>query len=327
MKKLLILFLSFFVFPAYAVTSESYVDSAVNTLQGQISAENANTVLTNTGVAGEIDAKQIYDSTQSFVNQTDALVTAETFNTAVQNAIDNEFVCIEWLGEHVPGNCLLWQTRNTTPQQIIPNEYTQLEYIESTGKQYINTKIINSHKIQMGINLTKYTTDYSLLYGSQTAVSPVIRHLVVIHTNTGILQITAGTNNHESKVFSNDVFTTGVYHDLTVIVAETSKLTLDGSTAISETPGDNASPGLYDYLFCYNYGGQAFYRISAKMYFVKIWNSDNNLIRNFIPARRNSDGVLGMYDTVSGTFFTNAGAGEFIAGPAVNSNLYLPSGD
>jgi len=33
------------------------------------------------------------------------------------------------------------------------------------------------------------------------------------------------------------------------------------------------------------------------------------------PARRDSDGVIGMYDLVSRTFKTNSGSGAFIAGP------------
>ena len=105
MKQLLYLFLSFFIFPAYAVTSESYVDSAVAPLQNKIPAVNTNTVLTNTGAAGEIGTKKIYDDTKSFTTQTDALITAETFNAAVQNAIDTEFVCIE----SIPEGCLLYQ--------------------------------------------------------------------------------------------------------------------------------------------------------------------------------------------------------------------------
>ena len=44
---------------------------------------------------------------------------------------------------------------------------------------------------------------------------------------------------------------------------------------------------------------------------------NGDLVRDMIPARRNSDGVLGMYDIVTQTFFTNAGSGAFVAGPVV----------
>ena len=86
MKRIFILFLSFFAFPVFAVTSESYVDSAVAPLQDEIPAVNTNTVLINTGTAGEIGQKQIYDSNADYASQQNALVTVETFNAAVQNA-------------------------------------------------------------------------------------------------------------------------------------------------------------------------------------------------------------------------------------------------
>ena len=37
-------------------------------------------------------------------------------------------------------------------------------------------------------------------------------------------------------------------------------------------------------------------------------------IRNFIPAKRNKDNVIGMYDVIEGKFYTNAGTGTFTAG-------------
>ncbi|MCW1949439.1 MAG: DUF2341 domain-containing protein [Candidatus Shapirobacteria bacterium] len=48
-------------------------------------------------------------------------------------------------------------------------------------------------------------------------------------------------------------------------------------------------------------------------YSFKIWNG-NTLIRNLVPAKRNSDSVVGFYDTVNNVFYTNAGAGSFTAG-------------
>lgn len=41
---------------------------------------------------------------------------------------------------------------------------------------------------------------------------------------------------------------------------------------------------------------------------------DGNLSANFIPCYRKSDSEIGMYDTVSKTFYTNAGTGTFTKG-------------
>jgi len=50
----------------------------------------------------------------------------------------------------------------------------------------------------------------------------------------------------------------------------------------------------------------------------------STVVHNLVPVRRNSDNVLGMYDTVSDTFFSNQGDGTFTAGNPINNNVYIP---
>ena len=68
------------------------------------------------------------------------------------------------------------------------------------------------------------------------------------------------------------------------------------------------------FLFARNGGGSVQNPMQGRMYYFRIWNNES-LIKNLLPAQRISDGVIGMYDTVSNTFFTNSGTGNFIAGP------------
>ena len=103
MRKILISILCVFVgFSTYATgenipTSKNYVDSAVAQKQDKIPANNGTTqILMNTGTDGSVGTKNIYDSTGEYGTQTESLVTAEQFNTAVQNAIDSEFECVGW---------------------------------------------------------------------------------------------------------------------------------------------------------------------------------------------------------------------------------------
>jgi len=49
----------------------------------------------------------------------------------------------------------------------------------------------------------------------------------------------------------------------------------------------------------------------------KVVDGTLTLVEDLVPAERTSDHVLGMYDKVSGNFFTNAGTGTFTAGPEV----------
>ena len=53
----------------------------------------------------------------------------------------------------------------------------------------------------------------------------------------------------------------------------------------------------------------------GRIYDFAMWDN-GHLVRSMIPAK-NSSNVLGMFDTVTQTFFTNAGTGTFTAGPVV----------
>ena len=48
-----------------------------------------------------------------------------------------------------------------------------------------------------------------------------------------------------------------------------------------------------------------------KIYSCQIYDG-TTLVHNFVPARRDSDDVLGLYDTVNDSFCTNAGTGSFV---------------
>ena len=55
----------------------------------------------------------------------------------------------------------------------------------------------------------------------------------------------------------------------------------------------------------------------GRVYYVTV-SANDGVVLNLIPCYRKSDGEIGMYDTVSQTFFTNAGTGTFAKGADVN---------
>ena len=305
------LFLSFVIFPALAVTSESYVDSAVAPLQKKISAVNDNTVLTYSGFAGSVGAKPIYDENSDFASQTDSLVTAETFNAAVQNAIDTEFVCIE----SIPEGCLLYKIQNVTQKTTTQADgYTRLEYIVTQDGAYINTQK------QLGANFEIYATVMALNQGYQflgSSASDYRDFFVGVYSyslSSSPLLNTSISNNFYGGGIGfpglNQKFTFGISPQWTENFLG-KKVQLNrpyrgkGSLVIGRAAERPQAP--------------------IRFYSVKLYNN-GVLDADFIPVRRNSDGELGMYDTVSGTFLTNTGNGTFGAGPDLGPNIYLPSG-
>ena len=124
MKKVFIIICALVVGMANAdnvITSKEYVDGQSATLQPQIQAKNTNTVLTypaaGTDAPGE---KAIYDASATYGAQSDALVTAGAFNSAMQNALESEFVCTEWQGSvHDNAHCLLYEVRAAQPTNLL----------------------------------------------------------------------------------------------------------------------------------------------------------------------------------------------------------------
>lgn len=53
--------------------------------------------------------------------------------------------------------------------------------------------------------------------------------------------------------------------------------------------------------------GNTYQPAGMRMYSFRMWDSDGTLLRNFVPAERNSDHAIGVYDMVSKTFITPNG--------------------
>jgi hypothetical protein len=71
------------------------------------------------------------------------------------------------------------------------------------------------------------------------------------------------------------------------------------STVINTTSGPTGG----NYAI-FSLGASGFY-CKAKLYRCKCTLSNNTLARDFIPAQRNSDNVIGLYDIANNVFYTN----------------------
>ena len=60
-----------------------------------------------------------------------------------------------------------------------------------------------------------------------------------------------------------------------------------------------------------------FTRAEVKLYQFSVWQN-GNLVRNMYPCYRKSGNVIGMYDIVGKTFYTNVGTGVFRKGPNIS---------
>ena len=189
----------------------------------------------------------------------------------------------------------------------LPDEYTRLQYIESNGSQVINTGISvgTSYGLKTAVKLQLTTTDTSerAIWGPRDYCGGY-----EVYFSNG--KYVGFYRKSGQAVYVPVNYTTGVPYTITTEMTSNSMtINVNGvqrqySGTVSAADSNNIT------LF----GMCGKYRISARVYYANMWNN-NVLVRRFIPAKRNSDNVVGMWDMVTKTFFTNAGTGSFTAGP------------
>ena len=194
----------------------------------------------------------------------------------------------------------------------LPSGYTKLEYIESTGTQYIDTGLSSPKgcRVKTKISYTSLSGSLSMIFGSHDATSPYYRNFLA--ATSSAWEIGAyGTEDFGSPV-TNMIYEIDVNTKSGEIgcVINGNKYTINQSIA----PSAQRST-LSNYLFALHYPGGLF---PAKM---KMWVCtiyiDNVLVRDFIPCK-NTGGIIGLWDDVNSQFYTNAGTGAFIAGPEIH---------
>lgn len=192
----------------------------------------------------------------------------------------------------------------------------EIEYLESTGTQWINTGL--------AYNVSK---SYDMIFDGYFTGSTNYEHIC------GITGGTSGTNvcrlcffvllngkmAYGSNVtFSATTFAANVRHKTHVLLLSNPASYLfsqDGSVATySATIRADLANGKEIYLFARNNLGTASNFANAKLYEFIVFENDN-LVRFFIPVRVGQVGCL--YDRVSGSLFYNQGTGSFTLGPDV----------
>ena len=185
----------------------------------------------------------------------------------------------------------------------VPTTYQQLEYIEATGTQYIDTgfKPNSNTKLEFKINFQ----------GSG--------HFLAYDKNNRYGFYYDGNNfRYDRRTLTTTIgaFNAGVdwyIEEYKGVKIGTSPNSL--TTYATDTTSFSVNQNFCLFAMCYNTDNNPSWFSKAKLYYFRMYNN-GTLIRDFIPCYRISDGVIGMYDVVGKTFYTNKGTGSFVKGPA-----------
>lgn len=191
-------------------------------------------------------------------------------------------------------------------------EYQQIEYIESTGTQYIDMglKLTQNHKLEMTISNFD-TNGNRKTFGSRTSATSD-NFSVVSGPVGGTMSIVADFHDYKNN-------------RLAYIITEDERLNISINNKLLKindlekevtTYSDFTTP---DNAYLFNCSGiyPAGYTLAAmRLYTCKIYENDI-LVRDFIPVYRKEDGEIGLLDTIQNKFYTNIGTDRFISGEEV----------
>ena len=212
----------------------------------------------------------------------------------------------------------------------LPNEYQEVEYIQTTGTQWINTGVAPSNDIRI-------KTDIEV---SQTGQDKAVFGLYVIGTEgtsiSNAYHLTPysskwyyGTNRGQGNAGTYSPVV-GTRYNIDFNCDSHGHILINGQniTAYDETYGGGSYSNPIIGISWRGYSAGATRKGQFKYYSFKMLNKNTNqYIRNFIPCYRKSDNVIGMYDLITKTFYENAGTGTFLKGNDINTYNNLSEND
>lgn len=197
---------------------------------------------------------------------------------------------------------------------ILPSGYTQLEYIESTGTQYIDTgyNVTNNTKVEMDCRIYTAPSNQIFLFGVTNSTTGNAGRYGVTYINGNWRNVTAD-NQYD--------FPSSTAIGRHIIIKEGNSCSIDGVNG-NTTSGTIFTSNKTLPLFCRNQGGTLNAFASMLLYSCSV-TEKNDIIFNFIPCK-SSLNEIGLYDIVNNQFYPNVGTGTFIAGPELaKPNMYV----
>lgn len=185
----------------------------------------------------------------------------------------------------------------------LPSGYTQLEYIQSSGTQWIKTGVIPT------IN-TRYYAEFEIVSidGSKGIIGVVDNNCCIWYDKTSLYgAFTIGYDVYASESVSN-----GKKY---VCKLKNGSFVVNGVTYSipSVSSWDNQKEA---FIFDLNYNG-SYGKSRIKAYRCIIYDGAAK-IRDYVPAK-NSSGTIGLFDIVNDVFYTNSGTGVFTAGAEIGA--------
>lgn len=203
-----------------------------------------------------------------------------------------------------------------------PLPYTPVEYIQTDGTAYIDTGIVGADPRSAEIKCV-IKANSTLLLASSAGNENASNYMLLGSSSGGLAMIAHYYFYSRSMPSLQDSITNGTPFTARIAMAKGSQsvsVKFDGEssyTTVTKADKQKISSTRTMYLFGSNTGATP--NVSAygtRVYYCKIYsdNTYGNLVFDGVPCYYN--GVYGMWDNVSDTFFGNAAASGAFSGPS-----------
>lgn len=200
---------------------------------------------------------------------------------------------------------------NQASAPVSEDLYTRLSWIEATGEQYFDSGYIvkETDIIEMNYISSKASSADKMLFGAVGSGTAV---WFSVYNQTGYVRFGQSSSTQVNSIQTSYRFT-----------MQKGKIVLgDTSTTLAYT-GEMPDNTLVLFSNHLASGGISSAKAEAKCSYFRIKDSiSGDYTINMYPAKRNTDGAVGMLDVVSGNFFPSESDVPFLGG----SEVQLPEG-
>jgi hypothetical protein len=189
----------------------------------------------------------------------------------------------------------------------LPEEYQELEYIQSNGTQYIDTGMKLKQNSGVELKVSNITYGNTKLFGSRSSATS--NNFSIISTSSSIVLDFQNYNNNRLTV------STPISEPITISM-NNQKMQVNTSDKNIGTYSNFTTPGN---AYIFNGSGSfasGYSSASMRLYYCKIYDN-GTLARDFIPCYRKSDNIIGLYDLVNDTFYQKATGDNFTKGKEI----------
>lgn len=201
----------------------------------------------------------------------------------------------------------------------LPSGYTRLEYIESTGTQWIDT----------GFKYTKETGAVKVKYMPKSIGGLYYTYRLggSYNGSNRSFILYGGYNPKYCGLGGVDVSMEGITCESNILYEDTCVITTAGKYTYTSVLNGNITrenTGSYSgtiatgknyYIFCNNENGSAAWFGNFRVYSYQLYEA-GIIVRDFLPCI-NASGEIGLFDLVGNQFYGNAGSGTFIGSEVV----------